>query len=289
MLAILNKELRSYFSSASAYIFMGIFLLLAGVFFALSNILGQQPNVYYNSVLGSLNFVFLLIVPILTMRIISEESKMRTDQLLLTAPITITKIVLGKYLAAVLLFTITLLITGLYPLILSLFGNVAALEILTAYIGFFLMGSCFIAIGVFVSSLTDNQVVAAVGTFGVLLFIWILDWIQSGLPTSRNSGIVFAVLLVIIISTIIYTSTKNIYVSAITAIIGFAVTAVIFIAKKELFEGLISKFFSWFSLLERNNMFSMGVLSLNSVVYFISFSFVFVFLTIQMIEKRRWS
>jgi ABC-2 type transport system permease protein len=287
MLAIFNKEIKSYFASATAYIFMGIFLLISGIFFALQNVL--QSNPYYNSVLGSMNFVFLLIVPILTMKIISEETKTKTDQLLLTSPQSVGGIVLGKYFAAVALFLITLLITVLYPLILSLYGKIGGLEILSAYVGFFLMGCCFIAVGVFISSLTDNQVAAAVGTFGALLFLWILDWIQQGLPSSRNSGIIFAIILVLIIASIVYFSTKNIYVGGATVIIGVAIVAVAYLMKKEVYEGFIAKFFGWFSLLQRNDMFNMGVLNLSSIVYYISFAFVFVFLTIRMIEKRRWS
>lgn len=287
MLAIFNKEIKSYFASATAYIFMGIFLLISGIFFALQNVL--QSNPYYNSVLGSMNFVFLLIVPILTMKIISEETKTKTDQLLLTSPQSVGGIVLGKYFAAVALFLITLLITVLYPLILSLYGKIGGLEILSAYVGFFLMGCCFIAVGVFISSLTDNQVAAAVGTFGALLFLWILDWIQQGLPSSRISGIIFAIILVLIIASIVYFSTKNIYVGGATVIIGAAIVAVVYLMKKEVYEGFIAKFFGWFSLLQRNEMFNMGVLNLSSIVYYISFAFVFVFLTIRMIEKRRWS
>ena len=289
MIAILNKELRSYFYSATAYVFMGIFLLLAGLFFVMSNILGQQPNAFYTSVLGTMVFVFLLLSPVLTMKIVSEETKTKTDQLLYTSPQTITKIVVAKYLAAVTLFLITLLITVLFPLILSLFGKVAAMEVFTAYIGFFLLGICLIAIGIFVSSLTDNQVVAAVGTFGISLSIWLLDMIQQGLPTTRTSGIVFALIIVATLVSILYFSTKNIIVSIITAIVGLGTIATIYLTKKELFEGFIVKFFSWFSLLARNTQFSMGILSLDSIIYYISFSFIFVFLTIRMIEKRRWS
>lgn len=289
MLAILNKELRSYFNSATAYIFMGIFLLLGGLFFVLSNVLTSQPNAYYSSVLGNLTFVFIMILPMITMKILSEETKSRTDQLLLTSPQSITKVVLGKYFAAVILFLITILFTVIHPLMLSLFGEVAALEVFTVYIGFFLMGCCFIAIGVFISSITDSQVVAAVGTLGASLLIWLLDAVKQSLPSGRNAGMIFALILVLLICAVVYFSTKNIVVCASTGVIGIAIMAVVFLAKKELYEGFPSKFFGWFSLLERNSVFGMGILSLDSIVYYISFSFIFVFLTIRMIEKRRWS
>src|SRR5690606_25355348 len=138
----------------------------------------------------------LIVVPILTMRLLSEESRQKTDQLLLTSPLSVTGMVLGKYFAAVGVFLITLLITCIYPIILSFFGTIAVWEIVGGYVGFFLLGSAFIAVGLFVSSMTDNQVIAAVVTFSALLFLWILDWIIEGLPTDRVSGIVFACLLV---------------------------------------------------------------------------------------------
>jgi ABC-2 type transport system permease protein len=288
MLAILSKELRSYFYSATAYIFMGMFLLIAGIFFALSNVL-STPNAYFNNVLSTLAFVFVLVSPMLTMRIMSDETKTRTDQLLLTSPQSITKIILGKYLAAVSLFSITLLITVLFPLMLSMFGKVAALETLAAYIGLFLMGCAFIAIGLFISSLTDNIVVAAVGTFGANLLIWLVDAIKSSVPSNSTSGLVFSIILVLLVVFIVYSSTKNVIVSAGTCTILAAVLIVIFVMKKTLYEGFIAKVLGWFSLLERNNALAMGVLNLNSIVYFISFSFVFIFLTVRMVEKRRWS
>jgi hypothetical protein len=175
MLAILNKELKSYFYSATAYIFMGVFLFIWGIFFAVGN--AMSMNAQYSSTIGSMVSVFMFICPILTMKTLAEESKNRTDQLLLTSPQSITSIVVGKYFAALSLFGITLLVTVLYPIILSLFGKLAIAEIFSAYVGLFLMGTSFIAIGLFISSLTDNQVVAGVGTLGSFIFILIADLI----------------------------------------------------------------------------------------------------------------
>jgi ABC-2 type transport system permease protein len=287
MIAIYNKELRAYFNSASGYIFMGIFLFLAGMFFTGFNIIARSAE--YNEVLSSFMFIFLLLVPVLTMKIIADETKTRTDQLLLTSPISITKIVIGKYLAAVTLFLITLVITALYPLVLSMFGPVAAFEVLTGYIGFFLMGASFISIGVFISSLTENQVAAGVGTLGAVLCIWLMSIIQNMLPVTRNSGIMFAIILAVLIGLFVYLNTKNLYVAAGTAVIGLLAILAVYLTRKEFFEGFTIRFFGWFSLLDRYTAFSMGILTLNSIIYYISFSFIFVFLTIRVIEKRRWS
>lgn len=174
MLAIYRRELQSYFLSPLAYIFIGFFMLTTGCFFVLFNILSSSAD--YVSMLGSIWFQFFIIMPlsILTMRLLSEERRNKTDQLLLTSPLSITSMVLGKYFAAVTVFLVTIIVSLIFPLILSFFGNPAVLEIITGYIGFFLMGSALIAVGVFISSLTENQVISAVATFGVLLVLWLL-------------------------------------------------------------------------------------------------------------------
>lgn len=193
MLAVYKRELRAYFTSSTGFIFMGFFLIMSGFFYAMTNLFGASPN--YNSVLGSITFIFLIVVPILTMRLMPDDKRQRTDQLLLTSPLSLAGIVLGKYFAAVTVFILTLLITCIYPIILSFFGTLAVWEIVGGYIGFLLLGSAFIAIGLFVSSLTDNQVIAAVVTFTALLFMWIIDWVAQGLPTDRVSGIIFAAII----------------------------------------------------------------------------------------------
>lgn len=289
MRAIYNRELKSYFTSATGYIFMTVFLIISGIFFVLTDILTPKPTTYYTPVLSNITFVFLILVPIITMRTISEESHQKTDQLLFTSPVSLTEIVLGKYLAAVTLFLITLLITCIYPLILSLFGSIAVWEVIGGYIGFALLGCSLIAIGIFISSLTESQIAAAMGTFGVLLFILVIDWIQQGVPSTMSSGIVFAALLAAILAAIIYYSTKNIYITSGVAILGAAAIIIVYIVKKTLYEGFISKFLGWFSLLQRYNEFSMGMLNVSSIIYYISFSAAFIFLTIRIIEKRRWS
>ncbi|MBU3184633.1 ABC transporter permease [Clostridium estertheticum] len=287
MLAVFLKEFRSYFTSAIGYIFIGTFLLITGILFTMYNLLAASPT--YNNTLQSLITIFLFIIPILTMKIISEETKTKTDQLLFTSPLKIRDIILGKYFAAVAIFTISLLITVLYPLILSMFGTVSPSEIFTGYIGMFLLGATLISIGLFVSSLTENQVTSAVISFGVLLFIFLIDSIEQALPSTRISSIIFVLVMVGIFAFGVYFSTKNIYAASGTAVAGIIITIGIYLSKKELFDGMIQKVFQWLSLIKRYDLFSQGILSLNSVVYYLSFIVAFVFLTIRMVDKRRWS
>jgi len=223
------------------------------------------------------------------MKIMSEETKNKTDQLLFTSPLKISDIVLGKYFAALAIFTISLLITVLYPLILSKFGTVSVSEIFTGYIGIFLLGATLISLGLFVSSLTENQVTSAVISFSVLLFIFLMDNIQRALPSTRNSSIIFVLIVVVIFTLFVYFSTKNLIAALITLVVGLILTVSVYLLKKEAFDGLLQKVFDWFSLIKRYNLFSQGVLSLNSAVYYLSFIAAFVFLTIRMVDKRRWS
>lgn len=288
MLAVFRRELKAYFVSPIGFTFVGFFILIAGVFFALSNLLSGNPA--YTGMLSSLTFIFLFLVPILTMRLLSEETRQKTDQLLITSPLGITGIVMGKYLAAVAVFLITLLITVLYPVLLSFFalGGMAWWEILGGYIGFFLLGSAFISVGLFFSSLTDNQLIAAVMTFAALLLIWILDIIAQSLPTDPVTGLVFMALLGAGLVLLVFLSTRNTLATIFSIVAAAGVVVLLFIFSKNLFDGLIAKILTWFSLLKRYTDFSMGILGLSPIVYYISFSGAFVFLTIRMIEKRRW-
>ncbi len=288
MLAVFRRELRAYFSSPIGFVFVGFFILIAGVFFAISNLLSANPG--FIPVLSSLTFVFLFLVPILTMRLLTEETRQKTDQLLITSPLSITGIVMGKYLAAVGVFVITLLITVLFPVIMSFYAllGLGWWEIVGGYIGFLLMGCSFISIGLFFSSLTDNQLIAAMETFAALLLIWILDFVAQSVPSDPTSGLVFMALIGVALVALVFFSTRSTLATLVAFVLAAAVVVLLFVLDRPLFTGLIAKVLSWFSLVKRFGDFTLGLLSLSPIVYYISFSGAFVFLTIRMIEKRRW-
>jgi ABC-2 type transport system permease protein len=286
MLAIFTRELKSYFQNITGFIFMGFFLLLTGIFFTLINLANQSPQ--YNAVLGNITFIFLLVVPILTMRLLSEDMKQKTDTLLLTNPISITGVVLGKYFAALSVFLMTLAITVLYPILLSIVGIISVSEIAGGYIGVIMLGAAFIAVGLFISSLTDNQVIAAVVTFAVLLFLWFLDPVQQIIPSQKVAGIVFLGIVAAGIAVFVYFTIRNIYVSIAVLVVGAGIIVLLYFVKDEFFEGLIIKFLQWFSLVTRYQEFNRGLVGISPIVYYLSFSATFIFLTIRVIEKRRW-
>ncbi len=169
--AIFRREIQSYFLSPTAYVFMGTFMLLAGIFFSLTNILNLDAN--FASTLGSLTFVFMIIIPILTMRLFSQEKKEKTDQLLLTSGVPVFGIVMGKYFAASAVFVITLIVSFIFPIIISTFGTALFGEVLCAYTGFLLLGLVMTAVGMFVSTLTESQVIAAILTSAIMLMLWV--------------------------------------------------------------------------------------------------------------------
>ena len=177
MIAVYKRELRSYLTSMIGYLFIFFILLLTGIYFSAYQLGAAYPRFEYT--LSALTFVFLISVPILTMRVLAEERKQKTDQLLLTAPVSIEKIVFGKYFALVTIFAIPMLIMCLYPLLMTKFGTVSLGAAYTAILGFFLLGCANLAIGVFISSLTESQVIAAVLTFVILFALYMMNGISS--------------------------------------------------------------------------------------------------------------
>lgn len=181
MIAIYKRELRAYFHSFIGALFIGVTLFLLGIYFAVYNLFMGYPYIGY--ALSSVVFVFLISIPILTMRILAEERHQKTDQLILTSPVSVGGIVVGKFLAVATVFAIPVLVICFYPLILSLFGNVAFGESYLAILGFFLYGIASISVCVFISSLTESQVIAAVLSFGALF----LGYVMSGLCNMISS------------------------------------------------------------------------------------------------------
>ncbi len=287
MFAIFKREFRGFFETPIGYVFMGLFLLISGFFFAYNHLI--TGSAYYATFLGSIFFVFIFAVPLLTMKLLSEERRQKTDQLLLTSPISIFDIVLGKFLAASAVFLMTLLVTVLYALVVGIFGDLAVAETVGAYIGFFLLGLCFISIGLLVSALTENQVTAAFFTFFSLLFVWLINLVKQVVPTDNLSGIIFAVVGGLAIVAYLYFNTRSWIVSAAAFVLLAAAIVLVALLSKGAFAGFIGQVLGWISLIDRYNSFNLGILKLSAVVYYVSFCTVFLFLTIRVIEKRRWA
>lgn len=182
MLAIWKRELQSYFYTPVGYVFMGVFLALSGTFFYMLMLGSRSSDVL--TFLGQLSYLWMLLSPVLTMRLLAEEKQKRTDQLLLTSPVSLPGIVLGKYLAAFTVMIFTVLLTLIYVLIIAMYGAVYPSELLVGYLGFILQGGAFLALDLFISGCASSQVTAAVTAFGVNLALWLLDLLAGSMTQS---------------------------------------------------------------------------------------------------------
>ncbi len=287
MLAVYKKEMRSYFTSIIGWLFLGFFLLFVGLYHYLYNMYYAYSNFAY--ALSGVYIFFILLVPMLTMRIMAEENKQKTDQLLFTSPISISKIILGKFLALISIFGIGILVICVYPLALSRYGEVNMKWSYAAIMGFFLLGAAYMSIGLFISSMTESQALAAVLTFITIIVTLFVDGIASILPTDDKTAWIFFAVVALVVTLITYLLMKNILVSSITAIVLEAALAVLYFVHPAFYDGLIVRVFGWFSVVARYDDFSSGILNISDVVYYLSVITLFVFLTIQSIKKRRWS
>ena len=286
MSAVFKKEIRTYFTTMSGYVFLGFFVLINAYFFSRFNVGEGSPD--YSGTLTYTVSMFLILIPVLTMRLFAEEVRQKTDQLLYTSPISIWKIVFGKFFAAASLFLFGTVIIALFPIILNYYGDVNFIQTFGCFLGYFLLGASLIAVGLFISVLTDNQIIAAVGTFAAVFFILMMDSVIMSMPVDTLSSTVFTVLVISLISFILYNSTKNIVISGAFFGVCLVAVSVLYFLDDLIFEGIIVRVLNWFSVLNHFESFYMGIFKLSDVVYYISFIYIFLYITINTIEKRRW-
>lgn len=287
MLAIIEKEFRSFFSSMLGYAIIAFYMVVVGIYFYVGNLyLGYSS---FETALSQSTFIFIVLVPILTMRSLAEERKNKTDQLLLTSPLSVEKIVIGKYLGVLAVYMVAILISCVYPFILKSFGDVNMGLTFYSIFGFALMGAAYIAIGVFISSLTENQVISAVVTFVVVLLTYLMSSLSDLFPSDNlQAWIIFAVIFAIL-CIVLYTLTKNLIIVGIVAIIGEAALAILYFVHKSVYDNTIAGLAKWASISEPYSYFTQGIVNAGYILYYVSIVVVCLFLTIQSIKKRRWN
>ena len=233
MKAVFKRELRAYFTSVLGYVFLTMFLVLTGVLFYRNTVL--LGNVWIKEFFNLLTTWSIFIFPFLTMRLYAEDRKLKTDQLLLTAPVSVKSVVLGKFFAAFTVFMAAMVIMLIYVVVISFFGTINWAETISCYVGFILLCSVDLAVGGFMSSITDSQIVAAISTYAVFIVTVFLGEIAS-----MTSGVLRTILL-------------------------------------------------WISPTERFLDFKLGILDPSAIVYYLSLTVLFLFLTVNVTERRRLS
>lgn len=287
MIAILKHELRLYFHSLTAYVFGAFLLAFVGIGSMMYNLRAGISNFEY--VLSFSDMIFMIIIPILTMRIIAEERKQKTDQLLYALPVSTTKIILGKYLAVLILFLIPVAIVGVYPLLLAQFGKVHLLIAYSCLFAYFVMGAALIAVGIFISCLTENLgFVAGIGVAVMALNKYSVALAKMATATAQGSAIALFILAGAL-GLLLYYLTKNSNLGYIVGLSLMGIVVVIYLVVPQLLEGLLPKIMSAVSLFTRFEIFVNGVFDLSVLVFYASVIVFFLFLSIQSLEKRRYN
>lgn len=287
MIAVYKKELRTSFTGMAAYVFIAFVLVFAGIYTMLYNLSNGYPNFEY--VLQSMSIIFLIAIPILTMRSIAEERRQHTDQLLYALPLGMTRIVLGKYLAILTVVAVPCVIMGFYPLLLSQYGQVSFATAFGALIGFFLLSAALAAIGLLISTLTENQAVAAGLCFVVMMLLYFMNNLTSFVSDTAAASLAALMIVVLVIAALVLLFTKSTPLAGLVAVIGCGGLLGCFAVASDRFEGLFDKMMESLSVFERFYTFIDGVFDLTGVLYFLSIIAVALFLTVQTMEKRRWS
>lgn len=287
MLAIYKREVKSYYTNVLGFLFAAFLLFILGIYFTAYNVAGGSPYLGYS--LGNISFAFLILVPIITMRSMSEERRTKTDQLILTSPVSVTQIVLGKYFALLTVFAVPMLIICFYPLILSSMGTISYAMAYSAILAFFLVGCVNLAIGMFISSMTESPVLSAILTFIVLFADYLISGI-AGFFTNETLGayIGFAA-LILALAIILFMMTKSVALSAGAGVVLEIGLAILYVVKPSVFAGTMQSVFNALDVTVRMDDFINGVFNTSNIIYLVSVAALFVFLTVQSVEKRRWS
>ena len=284
MSAVYRKEIRSYRTTMSAYIFVAFIVAVTGLYFSFLNLNLLSPR--FETVLQNMQFVYLVFVPMLTMRVLAEEKRQKTDQLLLTLPLQGWEIILGKYLALVTVFGTAILVICLFPLILTRFGTNNLRVAYLSVLGFFLLGCAELAIGEFFSSLTESPVISAVLCFAFLLVCYLMNSISRLIPGTAFASLVCFVLLSLILGAVIFRMTGSIPVALLFAGIPAVTFLVIYCLKAPLLEGLFPRLLMVLYLNGSLTGFFEGILDLPAAVYDLTVAAAALYLAGQVLGER---
>ena len=287
MIAVYRREVGSYFKGVLGYLLGAFLLVFAGIYCMAYNLSGYYSNFEY--VLSAIGFIYLIAVPVISMRSVAEEKRQKTDQLLYSLPISLSSVVLGKFLAMLTVLALPVGVMALYPLILSQFGAVSFATAYGALLAFFLMGACLLSIGLFISSITDSQVAAAVITLLTMLLLYFMASLASFVSTDASASLNALMVLAIVVAVLFYVMSKNAVVAVLLGAALIGGLQVWYHMDSSAFTGLFSSMMNAISVFDRFDTFVNGVFDVTAIVYYLSIMGVMIFLTTQVMEKRRWS
>ncbi len=288
MLAIYKREVKSYFISMIGYAFVAFLLLVIGFVYSSININGKSPFIGYALQQAYVSVVFMLLVPVVTMRVLADEHRTKTDQLLFTSPVSITKIVLAKYFGTLTLFAIPMVWICIYPIMLTSFGTVPLPMSYVSILGFVLLGMAYFAIGIVVSASTENQIISAVVTFAVLILSFSMQYLVDITPTTAVFSFICFLVLAALVALIYYGFAKNLIAAGILGLVLEAVVVILYLVKSSLFEGLIAKLMLVLCLNSHYDNFINGYFEVDAILYYLSVVVLCLVIAVQMLQKRKW-
>lgn len=287
MNAVFEKELKQYFNGAVSYVCYIFVFLISGLFIWASCI--ESSSAEFGSVVSQMAlYTFIVPLPVLTMRSFAEERKSRTDQLLYSLPLKMTDVVLGKFFAAAVVFLVPVAVMCLAPLFLRIYGTVNLALSYSAFFAYFLAACAFISVGIFISSLTESQIAAAVITAVLIFFNYYMPYLSQYASQSSLASVIFLVVLGAILGFIVWFATKNATTGLFVGLIIDLALVAIYYLNSDALSNVIPNVLNNISLFDSLSTFGSGTFSLNAIFKYFSVIVVFLFLTVQSAEKRRW-
>ena len=287
MSAVYKRELRAYMNNVYGWLFMAILLLFTGYMMFQNNLYDRAPE--FELTLSASQYALLLLIPILCMRSMAEDRHNKTDMFYLSLPMKTSSVVLGKYFAMLTVYAIPCVILCVYPLVLGAFGPVNYLVAYLAILLFLILGAALIAVCQFLSSLTDNLVIAAVlGVLAVAVLLF-APWLSYVIPLTAIASFIGFVVLALLLAGIAFLATHNLNVTAITGAVAVVPLSVVYILSRSSFEGLFPALLQFISPFAHFAAFcQFGTFSVQSLILLLSYPVLFVFLTVQSADKKRW-
>lgn len=289
MTAIFKREFRSYMKNMYGPLFMALLLLLGGAMLFRYNLLGRGTD--FASPMVYVGYALIVLVPLLSMRSMAEDKHLRMDMFLLSLPIKPLHVIVGKYLAMLAIYAIPMGIMCLYPLILGMYGNLNYGNAYLILLGLFLLGAALLAVGQFMSSLTENQVVSVVGGIVAMVVLFFMSAVAYLLPVTPLSSFISLVVLAVLLSFVAFWMTRSVNITVITAAVLIIPTSVLYVFFADKFAGVIQVILYLCSPFVCFETFAYGMLDLSCVFLLLSYVVFFVFLTFltyRVTDRKRW-
>ena len=287
MTAIFKREFKSCFTGMIGWVIAAVSLFFLGLYFTNRNLLYASSD--FASVLYTMTMILLFLLPAISMRSFAEERKNKTDQLLLTSPVSIPAIVAGKFLAELAVFALPLAAAVVMPLLLQAFGTVSLVAAYSALLGYLLLGGACLAVGTWISALTENQILAYLATFGALLVAYLMNGIQTMFTTGNLLAFIVFMIVLLVASVLVGVICKRLAAGAAVFCAGAVVLFVLFQLRPAWLLTAFNAVLSALALIEPFTDIVGGMFSIPAIVYYLSVMGLFLFLTGQALARRRWN